>query len=93
MRRYVESFSSYTGKKLNSMIENYCKPGVSIKLAFNSSKISIYFSLKDKRLYMYVHVYIALLGLKVVYVCACIYRTAGIKGCICMCMYISHCWD
>ena len=29
------------------MIEKYCKPGVSIKLAFTLSKISSYFSLKD----------------------------------------------
>ena len=47
---YIGSFSSYTENKLKNIIEKYCKLGISIKLAFTSSKISSYFSLKDKRL-------------------------------------------
>ena len=47
---FVGNFSSYTDKRIKSIIEKYCKPGTEIKIAFTSSKISSYFSPKDKKL-------------------------------------------
>ena len=40
---FVGNFSSYTDKRIKSIIEKYCKPGTEIKIAFTSSKISSYF--------------------------------------------------
>lgn len=47
---YIGSFSRYAEKRIQFLVENYCKENTSIKLAFNSFKISQYFQIKDKRL-------------------------------------------
>ena len=47
---YIGTFSDYTETKIKNIIDKYCKADISIKLAFTSSKICNYFSLKDKRL-------------------------------------------
>ena len=54
---FIGHFSSYTDKRLKGIIQKYCKPGTVINVAFTSSKISSYFSPKDKKLkYLQSHV-------------------------------------
>ena len=42
--------SNQTEIKITEIIKKYCKPNTFLKIAFTSSKISNYFSLKDKSL-------------------------------------------
>ena len=47
---YIGQISAYTEKKLKQIIEQFCKTSVSLKIAFTPTKLSSYFSLKDKKL-------------------------------------------
>ena len=47
---YLGNISKNPKTKLNNIVNKFCKTGTVIKLAFISSKISSYFSLKDKNL-------------------------------------------
>ena len=45
---YIGTFSKITEQKINYIIKKYCKTSTVIKLAFTSTKISSFFSPKDK---------------------------------------------
>ena len=47
---YIGQIATYTANKLNEITQQFCKKGFSIKIAFTPTKLSSYFSLKDKRL-------------------------------------------
>ena len=47
---FIGTFSKIAESKIKTIVNKYCKPGTVVKLAFTSTKISSYFSPKDKML-------------------------------------------
>ena len=47
---YIGEMSAYAENKLKQLIKQFCKISMSIKIAFTPTKLSSFFSLKDKKL-------------------------------------------